>query len=61
MAYIELLYDLDQNTVEAYKLLYGEEKDNGLINIRMKVNGEKVFSMDINENGEIIEDGQVIS
>lgn len=61
LAYVELLYDLDQNTVEAYKLLYGEEKDNGLINIRMDVNGEEAFSMDINENGEIIEDGQIIS
>lgn len=61
LAYVELLYDLNKKKVETYKLLYGEEKDDGLLNIRMEVSGEELFSMDINEKGEIIENGQVIS
>lgn len=62
LAYIEIGYDLSNESVYAEKLLYGEEKENGLLDITMVVNGELAFSMDINKKGEIIgENGEVIN
>lgn len=62
LAYVEIVYDLENKTVFAKKMLYGKAKENGLINIRMVVNDKQAFSMDLNKDGQIIgEDGQVIS
>jgi|GEM_PF-963327 len=59
---VEFIYLVDQDLIYAEKLLYGQLQDNGLINISMKVNGFDIFSMDLDEKGNIVgDDGAVIS
>ncbi|MGF7013367.1 halocin C8-like bacteriocin domain-containing protein [Ornithinibacillus bavariensis] len=62
LAYVEILFDLEKENVLTVKKMYGELTESGLINIRMVVNDDIGFSMNINMDGEIVgENGDIIS
>lgn len=62
LAYVEIAYNLSDEKVEFDKEMYASPNEDGTANLKMVVNDEEVFSMNLNDEGEIIdEDGQIIS
>ena len=62
LAYVEIAYNLSDEEVAFDKKMYASPNEDGTANLRMVINNEEIFSMDLNDTGEIIGDnGQVIS
>ena len=62
LVYVEFIYDFNNQSIYTKKMLYGKLQESGHINIKMVINDDVSFTMNINENGDIIgSDGQVLT